>query len=679
MKMKGNLNETLGKFGLSSSENTSGLEELIRKHEEQEEANSEETAKKISGGKELRALVEDATVKSSEFQEALLKLLLKYYPTKIIDECDPHTLKTALHLAAEQRDVEKMGALLDAGANPKLQAIGRKDAHAFLREKQVTERQPVKINKKKGTLGNFQDPRAMAENAILVRFLSSPSKPKAISANDLYILAVRSNKSEGELRTAILQLISEKCLEIIIDAPDPKSKKTALHWAAGAGNIKKIQILLDAGADPLLKDGNHETPLDLLEKFLKNNPGSAEKLPPNLKDRLRQKGKNIYLSSSELLQENKGFPLESKEKATDQSAGNLSQEKSVSSGEDLRQLAAEPSESGLTSIQIFLEKRDPKRLILINEKDPISGKTALHCAAEKGNVKVMEALIMAGAKPGLQDNEHKIAWDYFQDFFERNVKAKKVSVLNNLSVASIEAMINLQKTVLGLVCDQNLANQQEPIDRIFHLWEIHLSLHYYYRQLLLKNESSLGVNIKREMFSDAGMAMVCSESITPKDEYFLRNVFEIRFSRILYRESLLKFNLTEISEDKFYMGSLAGPNAITKDMEDFFTFYKDCLQRMPFAESRVFIEKLSEILNTVEAFMKAQNESKKSQSDPQENLLLFKIKSLREDLGTLLPTTVSTCSSPSPQTPGRNSFLETLQKEGGNKANDRSLGMNGVS
>jgi Ankyrin repeats (many copies) len=43
-------------------------------------------------------------------------------------------------------------------------------------------------------------------------------------------------------------------------------RATALHYAAKAGFVKTIEVLLDHGADPTARDDNGFTPLDWLER-----------------------------------------------------------------------------------------------------------------------------------------------------------------------------------------------------------------------------------------------------------------------------------------------------------------------------------------------------------------------------------------------------------------------------
>jgi ankyrin repeat protein len=43
-------------------------------------------------------------------------------------------------------------------------------------------------------------------------------------------------------------------------------RATALHYAAKAGFVKTIEVLLDHGADPIARDDNGFTPLDWLER-----------------------------------------------------------------------------------------------------------------------------------------------------------------------------------------------------------------------------------------------------------------------------------------------------------------------------------------------------------------------------------------------------------------------------
>jgi len=44
--------------------------------------------------------------------------------------------------------------------------------------------------------------------------------------------------------------------------PDSKGGDTALHIAAAAGNLEKVEILLKYGADPTIKNNEGQTPAD---------------------------------------------------------------------------------------------------------------------------------------------------------------------------------------------------------------------------------------------------------------------------------------------------------------------------------------------------------------------------------------------------------------------------------
>ena len=52
-------------------------------------------------------------------------------------------------------------------------------------------------------------------------------------------------------------------------------RATALHYAAKAGFVKTIEVLLDHGADPDLRDDNGLTPLDWLARASKSIDRSA--------------------------------------------------------------------------------------------------------------------------------------------------------------------------------------------------------------------------------------------------------------------------------------------------------------------------------------------------------------------------------------------------------------------
>jgi hypothetical protein len=84
-------------------------------------------------------------------------------------------------------------------------------------------------------------------------------------------LELRNAAQKGDLvlvKSLILQGIN-------VNAVGPKTKRTALHWAAKCKYYKVVEALLKSGADQTLKDKDNNTPLLLAEK-IENNDAVVE-------------------------------------------------------------------------------------------------------------------------------------------------------------------------------------------------------------------------------------------------------------------------------------------------------------------------------------------------------------------------------------------------------------------
>jgi hypothetical protein len=66
------------------------------------------------------------------------------------------------------------------------------------------------------------------------------------------------------------------------DTPGDDEWETALHHAAGNGDVAMTELLLELGADPTVRDHRfHATPLGWAEHF--DQPATAALLPPDVR------------------------------------------------------------------------------------------------------------------------------------------------------------------------------------------------------------------------------------------------------------------------------------------------------------------------------------------------------------------------------------------------------------
>ena len=200
-------------------------------------------------------LVMEAAGGNPEILRALLKA--KANP----DQATWNLQQTPLHLAAKRGYQVGVKQLLAAGARPdKKDAAGNtplmfaaKEGHvnivrALLREgansnvRSLTNESPVHFAAKGGNVDCLRE------------LLEAGADP-----ND------RDTRGQTPLLLAC-KLKHTKAVEVLLDyecdvnGQDTSSGKTALHWSIQNGEVNQVTELLDAGADPNIKDKNWTTP-----------------------------------------------------------------------------------------------------------------------------------------------------------------------------------------------------------------------------------------------------------------------------------------------------------------------------------------------------------------------------------------------------------------------------------
>ena len=86
------------------------------------------------------------------------------------------------------------------------------------------------------------------------------------------------NSQEADKRFTEL-VDSAKHANLIDEASS--NEKTALHWAIEKGNVDKAKLLLEHGANPLLKNKDNDTAYDIARKHASKSEELLKILPPS--------------------------------------------------------------------------------------------------------------------------------------------------------------------------------------------------------------------------------------------------------------------------------------------------------------------------------------------------------------------------------------------------------------
>lgn len=126
--------------------------------------------------------------------------------------------------------------------------------------------------------GDCKDAEELLQNGVSVNTIDD-------KGNNALILATTHNDHR------MMKLLIK--YKINVNYQNPRSQRTALHFAAEAGNSDVIKLLLDAGCDPTIKVLGMHTALDFLElkcsmyqaacDLLRGATKDAEVAPPNSK------------------------------------------------------------------------------------------------------------------------------------------------------------------------------------------------------------------------------------------------------------------------------------------------------------------------------------------------------------------------------------------------------------
>ena len=209
-----------------------------------------------------------------------------------------------------------------------------------------------------------------------------------------------------------------------IDLPD-NDGRTAIHYAAMSDDSDLVHFLLEHGCDPNKLTNKKDTPLHFAAKyagleevrFLVEHGASIKAinwtLVENLKEQRRRQDKLYYDSDEEniaALKEALGLNTPESLERDDEDEEELNDEEEDDGGE--RYADAEAAEE--TSRKSVRQNKtrssiDPEHIPFdllprdINDAANTDGITALHCAAENGDVAIVEYLVEHGADVKAQD------------------------------------------------------------------------------------------------------------------------------------------------------------------------------------------------------------------------------------------------------------------------------------
>ncbi|MBR2963975.1 MAG: ankyrin repeat domain-containing protein [Lentisphaeria bacterium] len=215
-----------------------------------------------------------------------------------------------------------------------------------------------------------------------------------------------------------------------INLPDNEGR-IAIHYAAMSGNEHLVKSLLDLGADPNKLTKKKETPLHFAAKysgveevkFLVEHGASIKAinwaLVENLKDQRRRQDKLYYDSDAEhIISLKKALGLKTPE-SLEEDEEEEEEEEVDDGGERYADAMANNGSSASGSRNTETENLDldniPNDLLPrdVNDAANTDGMTALHFAAQNGDIAILQYLVDHGADIKAQDTIHSRAVLHF--------------------------------------------------------------------------------------------------------------------------------------------------------------------------------------------------------------------------------------------------------------------------
>lgn len=220
-----------------------------------------------------------------------------------------------------------------------------------------------------------------------------PRANVATSTGESSIIDIWSPAALGDVRTLKARLVEGAD----VNALDPSARMTALAFAANFGQNAAIRTLLEAGADPNVRNGNGSTPA--LGTALFGRPDCLETLldagaDPDLAD---ENGTTTFIALTVPWEMTKGIadlfsmPLDQKSLES----GREGCWKLLGPGVDIWMAAATGETTALKAR--IAEGIDP------NAPDPVGYTTPLAIAANRGQLEAVMILLEAGADPNARN------------------------------------------------------------------------------------------------------------------------------------------------------------------------------------------------------------------------------------------------------------------------------------